>query len=174
MRDKVVIIMLFLILTAIALFTHCNDSSKSGFGDIDLVISYAEKNAPSFAEKDSKKRLILLLNFEDFSCPPCFDDLITFIDLLKTKPVNKNQIIALLPNKGEKDSLAIKRWDYWRRINDIDFPVLMMDNNITEIVNEMKSKAVVVDSKSKILFQEKFPMGAKKHNTIMQLMADKK
>ncbi|MBU2447252.1 MAG: hypothetical protein KJ666_16990 [Bacteroidetes bacterium] len=170
-NKSIIIITLGILKIAIVVFSlNCNKSENST--NLNQVIKYVEQHSVTFGMTKEKNRLLLLLNFYDFNCPPCFDDFITLCDSLNTfLDFNKKKQLAILFRlDSTATSLNSQRLLIWAKANNIDFPILTANDSIFSKIDFVKSMAVVIDAEEKILFSEHFPMGIKKHNTITQLL----
>lgn len=83
------------------------------------------KRAVDGIEVDSKKYAgkVLLISFFATWCPPCIEEIPTFIDLQKTYGKDKFSVIALSVDQGGPATVAklVKK-------KKINYPVLMADN----------------------------------------------
>ncbi len=168
-----------LIIFTVLLSGGCEKSSavvNQSSPPANKVVRYIENNAPSFAKHGNRNRLVFLLDFNDFSCPPCFDDFIILCDKINDIfSKDSQEHIAGVFRQGNivilQDS---KKLLYWKEINNINFITLVGPDSIFKSIGFTKSMAIVVDNNNRIIFSEHFPMGEKGHNTILKLIKGNK
>lgn len=158
-------------------FLSSCDKNSSSFNknpfSINGIITYIEKKEPSFAAINNKNRLIFLLDFNDFNCPPCFDDFISLCDQINNICSKDAQThIAAVFRQGDIASFENpKKLLYWQELNNINFTTIIAADSVFESIGFSKSMAIIIDNNKEIILSEHFPMGVKKHNTIIQLIA---
>lgn len=170
------IILTLIIFTAFLIEEYEKNNSgdnQSYLSIIDKLLGYIENNAPSFAKV--RNRLILLLDFNDFNCPPCFDDFISLCDKINNVFGKDSQehIVAVFRQRDIAILKDSEKLLYWKKINNINFVTLVGPDSIFESIKFIKSMAIVLDNRNKIIFSEYFPMGERKHNNIIKLLGEK-
>lgn len=140
--------------------------------NISFAVAYAENHNQSFASYKSGTRLLFLLSFSDFNCPPCFDDFQAFCDKLKTfLPKERNdRILAIFKPDDMVKLHDPARLYHWAKANDFSFPLLVAPDSIFSKITFKKSCITVIDSSGNNIFSEIFPMGPEKHQTIVHLL----
>ncbi len=117
-----------------------------------------------------------LLDFNDFSCPPCFDDFIILCDKINNvfSEDSQEHIAAVFRQSNIAILQDSKKLLYWKRSNNINFITLVGPDSIFESIKFIKSMAIVIDNNNRIIFSEHFPMNEKGHNTIIKLLKGNK
>ncbi len=69
------LVVIYLQYSLVTLLSENRDSRQTR--NITPALLYAETHNREFASQKPKNRLLFLLSFADFNCPPCFEDFIT-------------------------------------------------------------------------------------------------
>lgn len=141
---------------------------------IEPIVSFAEKQNVSFERANDRNRLLLLLNFSDFNCPPCYDDFVMFCDLLNDHPSLQNEWRAMAifqPDDFANPADPI-RLTSWARSIGLAFPLSIAPDSLFLQARVPKSAAVIVASSGRIVFFETFPMGDGEHRRALSLLSD--
>ena len=130
---------------------------------IDLENHYLFKNAQN-------PKLFLLIDFDDFNCPPCFDDFIEFNDALNKNQKNINRIYAFFVFNENDNILSDSiRLEYWKQRNNFKYSLFLIPYTIFESINLKKSSAILLDN-GRVVFNEIIPMGKAKHQKALNLL----
>ncbi|MBI3578323.1 MAG: DoxX family protein [Ignavibacteriales bacterium] len=143
-----------------------------GAPDVSFTVEYAENHNQSFASHKFGNRLLFLLSFSDFNCPPCFDDFQSFCDKLKMlfPKGHANGVLAIFKSDDMIKPDDPARLNHWAKANDFSFPLVIAPDSIFSKIPFKKSCIMVVDSFGNSVFSEIFPMGSEKHQTILHLL----
>ena len=141
-------------------------------GDYRSVVTFAENADSLFAQHGGANRMLLLLDYSDFSCPICFDDFSALADSLRGRfdDSQRHNIVALFRERPQSSFDSPDRLRHWIAANDIRFPVLLTPAGAFQTIHFVKSMAVVVDPEDRILFSEIFPMGISKRALALRLL----
>ena len=121
-------------------------SSRSSSVDVEHALAYAEMHHREFGSSAGSNRLLMLLNFSDFNCPPCFDSFVDLCDSMKAQlpDSGRNRVLALF-RAGEvadpRDPTPLKRW---AQANELLFPMLIAPDSLFESIHVQKSAVVVL------------------------------
>ena len=157
--------------TAMSLFkTHTVDSRPNLFP----AVLYAESHNEDFAVREGRNRLLMLLDFSDFNCPPCFEDFMTLCDSIKKNfPEDGPKRVILMFKEGlvarPGDTLRIDRWI---EANDLPFSIVIAPTVLFQNVQFTKSCASVVGPNGNSVYFQVFPMGGDHHQSIVKLLKE--
>lgn len=103
-------------------------ANKNTNADIQRALVYATEHSKDFASITNGNRLLFMLNFRDFDCPPCLDDFILLCDSITAKLQHHqwNRVIILI-NRTDLDSSRLARWAL---ASGILFPVITAPDNL--------------------------------------------
>ena len=166
------LVVIYLQYSLIAFLSKNNDQGHTV--NISPAVLYAEVHNQEFASQKSRNRLLFLMSFVDFNCPPCFEDFITLCDIMR----------ARFPNEGPKGVLVLFKEDEianpddptrlyrWADANELPFPILIAPDSLFQDIRFTKSGAAVINSWGKVLFFNVLPMGQERQQTVLQLLQE--
>jgi uncharacterized membrane protein YphA (DoxX/SURF4 family) len=139
--------------------------------DVNAVIIFAEQADTLFSRAGRRNRVLLLLDYADFSCPICFEDFSAFADSLSNRQGDgRHHPCLAIFREGPYSSLrSPERVKRWATANHIRFPVYFSPDSVFQRAHVTKSVAVVVDPMKHVLFSEIFPMGLQKRSKALRL-----
>ena len=161
-----------LLLEFLLMFPIVRRALGPGARDYESVISFAKRADTLFAQHNGENRILLLLNYSDFSCPICFDDFAALTDSLKSRYGDGQQhnVVALFRESPQSSFNSPDRLEHWIAANGILFPVFLTPVDTFQTVQFVKSMVVVLDPADRILFSEIFPMGDAKRSVALRLL----
>ncbi len=136
------------------------------------IIAYAEESSLEFSASRQRNRLILLMNYEDLSCPLCLEDFLVLNDTLGIHYSGNAETptVALFKQESflaEEGGVKLRRW---ATSTSFLFPAILSPKNLPEGARITKSHAVVVSPNGEQLFYDSFPMGESKRRQLVQLI----
>lgn len=150
-----------------------SDSNRNTQLDLTPALSFADKSCPGFSSTAQSNKLLFLVRFSDFNCPPCFEDFITLSDSLADRFGNeaRNRIAALfdvsdLP--ANYDSLWLSRWV---ESSGITFCAKLAPDALFTESGLTKSISAVVGAGGTVLFFGELPLGTEAHSDVLKLLA---
>ena len=151
--------------------SHGHGSGNTRLGPI---LSFADKQNLSFTMASGENRLLLLLNFADFDCPPCYDDFMMFCDLLSEHraALDEWRVMAIFKPDNVADPADPIRLAMWAKSNGLAFPLAIAPDSLLAEAGVVKSSAVVVDGDGQVVFFERFPMGGEEHRRALGLLGE--
>jgi hypothetical protein len=140
--------------------------------NLQPVLSLLKTHHSDFASNEGENRLLFLLYFPDFNCPPCFDEFMTLADILQTRFPNgqSKRLLALFKPDAIADPADPTRLHRWAEANKLFFPTLIAHDSLFQQANFFKSAVAVISPSERILFSEVLPMGPEKLERVIKLL----
>jgi len=133
-------------------------------------VAFLKSEHKGFAS--DRTRLVLLLSFSDFNCPPCFDDFIMLSDFMQmdSSTGGRSRVVALFRSKDLPKALRSGRLQQWAEVNRIAYPVLIAPDSIYEQIGFTKSSAVAISPSGAVILYEPFPLGRHNRERLLTLL----
>lgn len=146
-------------------------SNKPAETDVVMTTSFVEQYIPEFALLNKQKRVIFLLNYADFSCPPCFDSFAALADSLELlmSGHDRYRIAGVFREDETIRAVGQQRLMHWKEVNGFDFPVVVAPDSLFQRMNNGKS-AALVSEENNVLFFARFPLSRQEFKTILSIM----
>ncbi len=137
----------------------------------DDAMGFLESRLPGMSNH-SDRMLLFLLNFQDFTCPLCFQDFVSLADSLKglEREGSPLRAVALMQEGGAERLLQDNRLDRWIAETGVPFPLLIVPDSIFAKVRFHKSTVAIIDGRNAPLFVAEFPMGPRKRSLALRLL----
>lgn len=165
---------IFLLVLFTSLIIGYHLKFKKDKGSIELsdmvmsgVISDVIKSLPDV------NKLLLFIDFDYFECHLCMEDFLDFCDTLSSfyELKDANPPVLMIVKKGNRFRLDEEdRLNLWKKYNRAEFKHIVLPDSIFLHYNITDIQGVVIDNKSKIIYQKNFPMGKKSHIKIIELL----
>ncbi len=113
----------------------------------------------------SGSQVILFINFKDFSCTPCMENIMAFIDSVN-KYYNENyihNIVAFILNNYSNKKIAQKVIEGWAKANSISFPVEVVSDTVFDNYIIKNNSIVILNSNEEVIDCEEFPLSKAKN-----------
>jgi uncharacterized membrane protein YphA (DoxX/SURF4 family) len=139
--------------------------------DIVLTDSFVEHRVPEFASFGKGKRVVFLLSYADFSCPPCFDSFAALADSLKLLMVGRDRyrVAGIFREDEIMSSNDQKRLTHWKEVNGFEFPVIVAPDSVFQRMNAGKSAVLVSEADNGIFFAP-FPLSSQQFRTVLSIV----
>ena len=146
--------------------------NEGGGTNVREIVSFLETQAKDFTSADNRVALILLINFTDLSCPPCFGSFIMVTDLLRKRSSDSNRIhaIGIMKEDDLMNRAAPQRLSHWKDANNIDIPMVIAPDSLFWKMHTEKSAVLLLDSRSRILFLKTLPLSQDQMTTVLSIM----
>lgn len=169
-----VFIILFLFVQYAVLGAFLTDNKNGRAVQGAAAVLNAETLSTGFANFRKGNRLLFLLEFSDFNCPPCFDDFIILCEEVKGKfPSADSSRYFLMFRRGVvADPGNPGRLNQWLRGNGLNFPAGVGPDSLFERPKFEKSRVMVISPSGRLLFSEILPIGRENHELVIRLLAD--
>lgn len=169
-----VLIILFLIVEYAVLGEFLAHPKNGRAVQSDAAVLNAETLSPGFANFRNGNRLLLLLEFSDFNCPPCFDDFMILCEKVKERfPFADSSRYFLMFRRGVVgDPGDSSRLNQWLRANGLNFPAGIGPDSLFERQRFEKSCVLVISPSGRLLFSEILPIGPTNHELVVRLLDD--
>jgi len=168
------IILVIIFYLQYSVFSPLYNVEKDGIkeSDVGYILLFLNNNENAFYNYRYGNRLLFLLYFPDFNCPPCFDDFIYLSDFLRVQSPNKKieKAIAIFKSDAVVNKNDTTRLQRWVKANEIGFPVLIGEDSLFQRINFVKSCVLVIDPLGRVLLSEKLPLGNSKVKKITELL----
>ena len=138
--------------------------------DLSRALDHAASADTLFARAPGK-RALLLLNVEDFLCPPCYQDIRQTIDTLSRFELLSpgHRALILLRSRRWSAEMAAARAQRWQRAGQISLPTSAIADSLLEIGRQ--SAVAVIDERGTVVFLENFPLGDGLRHQLLQLLS---
>jgi hypothetical protein len=116
--------------------------------------------------------MLFLLNFGDFTCPPCFADFLALADSLRLGAALREDraVLGLMREGGAERLHPAERLRRWALESGLGFPVSFLPDSLFDATGARKSLAAVLDRDERVLFRAEFPMGAGPRTRALELL----
>ena len=140
--------------------------------NIAPAVRFAEDHGREFVPWERANRLLMLLDFSDFNCPPCFDDFMSLCDSLKSGSGDTpgTGVLALFREGRGTGNDNPERLAIWARVTGLPFPYIVGPDSFFSQIRFRKSGAVIVDASGQTLMFEVFPMHLEKRVKLLSLL----
>jgi len=143
-------------------------------GNINIAetVAFVNQQLPDYASVNNKVHILFLLDYNDFSCPPCFDSFLSLALSLREQrtPEGRYRAVGIMREDELMNRLAPQRLNHWKEINDITIPLVIASDTIFGKLYTGKSAVVILDSDSHIRFMNTFPLSHEQIKTALILM----
>jgi len=139
------------------IFSH---AERRNTANLIPAVSYSDAHHQAFASQKLKNRLMFLVRFSDFNCPPCFESFILLCDSLRARLTDDGQhrLIILFQQDDFADPSNPARLHHWLKANDLRFPVLIIPDSVFKQTTISKSSVAVVNPANETLFLRQLPL----------------
>lgn len=147
---------------------NSNESREAKLDNIKELVNTYFLDSPGY----DSTRILLFIDFHDFSCPPCEESInrlcIALTRVLKKVEYNK-VLIVIRKRKGSKEhySRLIKNW---KQSLKIYLPILIVNEKIFEEYGIVKSSLALINKDQHLVFYEDFPISSIKIKNILNLL----
>jgi uncharacterized membrane protein YphA (DoxX/SURF4 family) len=136
------------------------------------VVQYARQRDASIDGLQGRSYLLFLLDFSDFTCPPCFSDFMALSDSitrLHDGPLRTPAIGLMRPGLafGSRDQ---ERLDEWAHASDLRFKVFIAPDSLFVQTGFRRSCAILVGPAGCVSERAEFPLGAEMRNKILEAL----
>ena len=127
-----------------------------------------------FPESAGRPAVLLLADFDDFSCQLCLDDFLAFCDSLNTQRVRSAVTVRLVARRDSERSVEAqsRMLEGWASGNGYLFPVTLDSVQLFERSGVEKTSALVIDSDGRLVDIAHFPTGTRRRNEILRAVLD--
>jgi hypothetical protein len=144
--------------------------NEGGGTNVREIVSFLETQTKDFPSVDNRVTLIVLINFTDLSCPPCFGSFIMLTDLLRKRSSNRIHAIGIMKEDDLMNRAAPQRLTHWKDANNIDIPMVIAPDSLFWKMHNEKSAVLLLDSRSRILFLKTLPLSQDQVTTVLSIM----
>lgn len=143
--------------------------------DIQPVMSHLAIRDPEFARYTAGNRVLFLLHFPDFNCPPCFDSFVMASQMVQTYFAEEqtSRALAVFKPGDIADPNDPSRLAGWAGANELGFPVLIAPDSIFQNLKFQKSSILVLSPSGRILLSETLPVNPQRIQFLSQLLKDR-
>jgi hypothetical protein len=136
------------------------------------AISYAETRSPAFASCNGNRRLLFLLRFADFNCPPCFESFIDLADSLRMRLKEGDQhcVLALFAADDVANPANPFRLHRWAQSNEFPFPMVIVPDTLFSQNGIFRSSVAVIGFSNVLLLQKQFPLREGERQIVLGLL----
>jgi uncharacterized membrane protein YphA (DoxX/SURF4 family) len=140
--------------------------------NVSMAVLFAENEVADFKSMKSSKRILFLLNYEDFSCSPCFTSFSLLSDsLCRRLPINDRfRVIGIFKENDMIKNNTPMRLQHWKEANGFVFPVIVASDSLFVKMHQAKSAVLLVGENARALFLRPFPLSPEQFNMVLQLM----
>ena len=140
--------------------------------DITEIASFIGSRIPEYASINNSIKLIFLLNYADFSCPPCFDSFISLAESLQDHmlPENRYRAVGIMREDEVMKRASPKRFIHWKEANNLTLPIVIAADSMFLKMHSGKSAVLLLNSKSQILFFQSFPLSYDQVKVVLKFM----
>ena len=158
----------FLWASALIAWPH-RDSPGTGL-PVQGLVRTAEKSQDS----SGRPSVLLLADFDDFSCQLCLDDFLAFCDSLNGERFRRDVSVRLLARRDSSRSAASQAriLEGWAAGNRYLFPVSLDSERVFERSGVGKTSAIILAGDGRLVDIAHFPTGSGKRNEILRAIGD--
>jgi uncharacterized membrane protein YphA (DoxX/SURF4 family) len=138
--------------------------------NVSMAISFAEKEVADFKSMKSSKRILFLLNYDDFACSLCFNSFSLLSDSL-CRRLLLNDRFRVVGIFKENDIIKTPlRLQHWKEVNGFAFPTIVLSDSLFSKVHNAKSAVLLIGENSRTLFLRSFPLTPEQFRMFLQLI----
>ncbi|MGB9665287.1 MAG: hypothetical protein ACPL25_10290 [Ignavibacteria bacterium] len=161
---------LILIFSLIILVYGCNrKENEENYGTNVHSFLTTQTIKSSLNALKGENKLLLIINFDDFSCQPCYDDFLDLCDTLTAHFEEKEIEPPVLMAIKEGNQLQLdnpERLKVWQTYNNARFNSIVISDSLFKVYFK-SSTVMVVRSDTLIVLRKELPIGKK---TKLQLL----
>ncbi|MEE9222597.1 MAG: hypothetical protein V3V40_04000 [Nitrosomonadaceae bacterium] len=117
---------------------------------------------------------LIFLDFVDFNCGICLQDINRFIDNLgdlEAQKILKRKVLVLVRRNEKEITFQERIVNGWRESHRISFPVTLISQDVFEDSQISKTSVVLLGLGGEIEFISEFPLGREKHGQVMRMLS---
>jgi hypothetical protein len=164
-------IMLLYVQTELVSAAYHRSSSEQGTV-LSQVLLHIHSRIPSYTSAGDP-RLLFLLRFQDFNCPPCYDDFLLLSDALHVALPHQTltRVLAIVGTIDPSDTRMLRRLERWRAGAGLSFPVLAVQDSLLQSAGILKSTVAVIRGSGQSVFQGTLPIGREARQRVLRLVS---
>jgi len=133
------------------------------------ALAYAQNTDPLFASA-AGTRAILLLDFRDFACPPCYENILQTAATFSRCEGNSHRIIILIRRHLWSLEQAEARAERWKRATGISLPTSTIADSVLGPAPGSQSSVALFDRKGGLLMHATFPVSESAHHRLLEFL----
>jgi len=139
------------------------------------VMSHVANLDLEFSRYTPGNRVLFLLHFPDFNCPPCFDSFMMISQMVPTHfgEEQSRGVIALFKPGDIADPDDPSRLNGWAKANELGFPVLIAPDSIFQLLKFQKSSVLILSPSGRVLFSETIPIDPQRIQFLTHLLQER-
>jgi uncharacterized membrane protein YphA (DoxX/SURF4 family) len=152
-----------------------NDDRSGKTVEVGAVLSHLQDRNLEFTHYRLGNRVLFLLHFPDFNCPPCFDSFMMISQMVHSHfgQDQAQRALAVFRPGDIADPNDTSRLKQWAEANELEFPVLIAPDSVFQHLNLPKSSVLVLSPSERVLFSEPLPIHPEKIEFLTQLLQDR-
>jgi uncharacterized membrane protein YphA (DoxX/SURF4 family) len=136
------------------------------------VVKHLRNASPPYGSGGGNTALILL-RFEDFHCPPCYDDFLLLSDSLRASlgGSSPERVAGVVPVADSSSERVQRRLREWAKAAGIAFPLVVVPDTLVSRAGNLRSTVAVLDSQGRTLFYGTLPIGPVARREVVSLLS---
>ncbi|MEP0821740.1 MAG: hypothetical protein HRF44_02730 [Ignavibacterium sp.] len=139
---------------------------------LDGILGYLRSHNVVFPHRTEGNRVLFLLHFPDFNCPPCFDTFVRSAELAQAGfgEAAHERMIAVFKPGQIADPTEPSRIERWAARIGLRFPVLIGPDSVFRALHLEKSSVFIVSPSDVAVFSGSFPLGEEQMSLYAKLL----
>ena len=137
--------------------------------ELRQALAYAQ-NTDSLFARAAGTRAILLLDFKDFVCAPCYENILHTAAALSRCNSNGHRVMILIRRHLWSHEQAEARAQRWKRATGISLAISTIPDSLLGSAAPSQSSVTIFNRKGGLLVHETFPVSERAHNRLLELL----
>jgi hypothetical protein len=121
---------------------------------------------------EEENKLLLIINFDDFSCQPCYDDFLDLCDTLTAHYEKKGiqpPVLMIIKEGNEMQLDKPERLKVWQEYNNAHFKSVIVPDSIFR-AHFRTSTVLIIKKDTQIVLRKELPIGLKTRLKIFEFL----
>lgn len=158
-------LILILLTVLIILISGCNreENKQRAFHSDVLSFLKSQLIRDSLSLMKEENKLLLIINFDDFNCQPCYDDFLDLCDTLTARYEKKGiqpPVLMVIKEGNEMQLDKPERLKVWQGYNNANFKSVIVPDSVFKAYFKI-STLLIVKKDTQIVFRKELPIGLK-------------
>lgn len=138
--------------------------------DLAPVISFLKARNHPFPTSTEGNRVLFLLHFPDFNCPPCFESFLKTQDIVWEEMGEGagHRVLAMFKSGG--NSSDPERLSQWAERTGLHIPILVAPDSLFTVLRFEKSGVFIISPSGTTLFSDFFPLEDRRMNSFVRYL----
>ena len=148
-----------------------DDRSEPTARELTVALEHAGRLDSLFA-RAAGNRAVLLLDFADFTCSPCYDDILQTVSTLSRglRRGNPHRAVILIRRRDFSAHQAELRARRWRNAAGFSLPTSTIPDSLFASADGARSSVAIFDERGVLRFHKAFPLQEEERHRLVRLV----